>query len=311
MWWTWDIPYQPSIHVYIYWQSFRHFHITLLLTRTPNKRLHLCPELHCNHEIPNPCIQAGICLASVEHLRIFALIVQPSIVHPIVMIMESTKKQKNGNKSQDDYERLSRLWMDRYLLSTSSASNLPWEAWCFAMEVYCGTRDLPLHEVWRPNSMQIKSTSYLLCSRRLQTFRSCSSPISFVWWLWQETKSASDMFQFTYNTAAIARLPASNSPSKQSLRIGTLACKTCAATRQVGGLPMVKLTWSDHQDMARHDDRSLTKVTSWAMVKCACSRKRGARRSPRHHGWGIHHDSIDSKIKSTINDFINNHYQNG
>lgn len=82
----------------------------------------------------------------------------------------------------------------------------PLKAWYSAMEVYCGTRDLP-------------ASLAVLCSHTLSS--SCL--------LHSQLCSKTHRKTFKYSALATLRIqiPASNSRSKQSLRIGTLACRTC------------------------------------------------------------------------------------
>lgn len=91
----------------------------------------------------------------------------------------------------------------------------PLKAWYSAMEVYCGTRDLP-------------ASLAVLCSHTLSS--SCL--------LHSQLCSKTHRKTFKYSALATLRIqiPASNSRSKQSLRIGTLACRTCHKSQSQASL---------------------------------------------------------------------------
>ena len=90
----------------------------------------------------------------------------------------------------------------------------PLKAWYSAMEVYCGTRDLPASLAVRSHTL---SSSCLLHSQL------CS-------------KTHRKTLKIFCGSTSEDQVPASNSRSKQSLRIGTLACRTCHKSQSQASL---------------------------------------------------------------------------
>lgn len=91
----------------------------------------------------------------------------------------------------------------------------PLKAWYSAMEVYCGTRDLP-------------ASLAVLCSHTLSSSCLLHSQLC--------SKTPRKIFKYSALATLRIQIPASNSRSKQSLRIGTLACRTCHKSQSQASL---------------------------------------------------------------------------
>ena len=282
----------------------------------------LCPELHCNHEIPNPFIQAGICLAASG--RSWAppsdssnttRVRKRKQLHAIAMLKQSMCLSNVKKAHQRWLIKViayhciptpalrsfvfcngSVLWHERSTCSLHS--HIAFTEGLAALRIDLQLQPHTYH--WDPTgSNSIADITDITQNSNFQLV---------FFWHWRTTLHNFTNEEMAHRLSALVsfaankvwldcdcKLLASNSPSKQSLRIGTLACKTCKGGPTLTRIDKKSLRWNCELRLlwcwkAKELCEPAVSVgvcrcfrfdlTSWAMANSECSRKRGASRSP-------------------------------